>query len=76
MRVIPIALFTLAAISTPAFAGGFAHYDKNSDGYITADELGEKKAYKIEKMDTDGDGQVSQEEYEAYKANKKRSQTS
>ena len=76
MRVLPIALFTLAAISAPAFAGGFDHYDKNADGYITADELGEKKAYKIEKMDSDGDGQVSLDEYKAYKASKKRSQTS
>ncbi len=76
MKLTPVTLVTLLAFAAPAFAGGFAHYDKDADGFITADELGEKKAHKIEKMDMDGDGQISQQEFDAYKAKKHQSETS
>ena len=36
---------------------------------ITA-ELGEKTAHKLQKRDTDGDGQISRAEYMTYKAKK------
>lgn len=64
----------LALMSAPALAGSYGEWfektDANQDGYLTADELGEKKAYKIQKMDTDDDGRVSRAELDAYKAAK------
>lgn len=73
MKAKVLTFVTLLAFAAPALAGGFEHYDKNADGVITADELGEKKAHKLAKMDTNGDEVVTQEEFEAYKANYKRS---
>ena len=68
-------LLALAAFATSANAGKgkdwFAHYDKNGDGYMSAEELGADKAHKIQKLDQDGDNLVSREEYDAYKAKKR-----
>lgn len=72
MKAKALTFITLLALAVPTFAGGFEHYDKNADGVITADELGEKKAHKLAKMDTNGDEVVTQEEFETYKANYKR----
>ncbi len=62
-------------IGTSAVAGNYGEWfekvDANADGYLSAAELGEEKAHKIEKLDTDGDGLISREEYMAYKAAKK-----
>lgn len=67
-------ILAAALICGPAFAGSYGEWfekvDANQDGYLTADELGEKKAYKIQKMDSDGDGRVSRAELDAYKAAK------
>ena len=64
------------ALTAPATAGNYAEWfekvDANADGYLSAEELGEKKAYKIKKMDTNGDGLISRDELEAYKAAKHR----
>lgn len=76
MKVKLISLLALAAFATAAHAGSgkdwFAHYDKNGDGYMTADELGPEKAHKIQKLDQDGDERVSRAEYDAYKSKKYR----
>ena len=71
MKLKLLTTLALFALASPALAGGFDHYDKNADGYISADEFGEKKAHKIKKLDADGDGLVSREEFDAYKAKKK-----
>ncbi len=71
-------LATLVAfgLATSATAGSYGEWfekvDANADGYLSADELGEKKAYKIDKMDTNGDRLISRDELEAYKAAKKK----
>ena len=75
MKAKTLTLLTLLAFSIPAFAGGFDHYDKNADGVITADELGEKKAHKMAKLDANGDEVISREEFEAYKARKRDKKT-
>ena len=75
MKLKALTLVALLAFALPASAGGFDHYDKNADGMISADELGEKKAHKIAKLDTDGDELISREEFEAYKAKKHRKKT-
>ncbi len=63
-------------LTTSAAAGSYGEWfekvDANADGYLSADELGEKKAYKIDKMDTNGDRLISRDELEAYKAAKKK----
>lgn len=70
-----VALLALSFLAVPVMAGGFDHYDKNADGYISADELGEKKAHKMQKYDTNGDNMISKEEFEDCKG-KKRGSTS
>ena len=70
MKAKVFAFVALLAFTIPATAGGFEHWDKNADGLISAEELGEKKAHKIAKLDTDGDGFISKAEYDAYKAKK------
>ncbi|MFK7886992.1 MAG: hypothetical protein AB8G16_09045 [Gammaproteobacteria bacterium] len=63
-----------ALLCAPALAGShgkwFDKTDTNQDGYLTADELGEKKAHKMAKIDTDGDARISRAELDAYKAAK------
>jgi hypothetical protein len=65
----------LAAIGLSAQAGNYGKWfeetDANSDGYLSADELGEEKAYKIDKLDTDGDRLISREEFDSHYAHKK-----
>ena len=73
MKVKTLTFLGILALSAPALAGGFDHYDKNADGVISADELGEKKAHKMAKIDTNGDAVISREEFEQYKAQHKRS---
>ncbi|MEM7081418.1 MAG: hypothetical protein AAF465_01605 [Pseudomonadota bacterium] len=75
MKAKALTLVTLIAFTAPSFAGGFDKYDKNADGVITADELGEKKAHKLAKIDTNGDEMISQEEFDAYKAKKRSKKT-
>jgi Ca2+-binding EF-hand superfamily protein len=70
-----LAVIAIAAFGASANAGDpgkwFEKVDANADGYLSADELGEKKAYKIQKLDMDGDGLISREEYLSHKAHKK-----
>lgn len=73
MKLKTLSVVALLAFAAPALAGGFDHYDKNADGMITADELGEKKAAKMAKLDTNGDEIISRQEFDDYKAQKKRS---
>ncbi|MFK8032328.1 MAG: hypothetical protein AB8G18_19030 [Gammaproteobacteria bacterium] len=72
MKVKILTILGVVALSAPAFAGGFDHYDKNADGVISADELGKKKAHKMAKMDANGDAVITREEFDAYKAEYKR----
>lgn len=69
-------LFATVALAAAANAGDYGKWfdkmDANADGFLSADELGEKKAYKIQKMDSDGDGQISRDELMQYKATKSR----
>ena len=44
----------------------FQHLDKNGDGVLDASEL--RRARKLTQADTDGDGQVTQQEYLAFLA--------
>jgi len=75
MNVKTLMFIGLFVFSAQASAGGFDHYDKNADGFISADELGAKKAGKMAKMDTNGDEVISREEFQAYKAEYKRNKT-
>lgn len=63
------------ALAIPAMAGGFEHYDKDANGFITADELGEEKAHKMQEMDTNGDELISKAEFNAYKADRAKPET-
>ena len=76
MKVKFLATLGTLAIATSAMAGSYGEWfekvDANADGYLSAEELGEKKAHKIDKMDTNGDRLISRQELEAYKAAKKR----
>ncbi len=67
-----LAACVLAAAGAHAgdYGKWFDKMDANADGYLSAAELGEKKAHKIDKMDTDGDGLISRQELHAYKAAK------
>ena len=64
----------IAACGVSATAGDYGKWfekmDANADGYLSADELGEGKAHKIDKLDTNGDRLISREEFDAYKASK------
>ena len=60
-----------AIVATSAFASQLAGADENpfeisdlSSGYMVADSHG--KHHKMKKMDTDGDGSVSKDEFMAY----------
>ncbi|MFK8014424.1 MAG: hypothetical protein AB8G17_03130 [Gammaproteobacteria bacterium] len=73
MKIKSLTAIVALAFAVPALAGDkqwFANTDSNGDGYLSADELGEKKAKKIQKLDTDGDQQISRAEYDEYKARK------
>ena len=76
MKVKFLATLGALAFATSAAAGSYGEWfekvDANADGYLSAEELGEKKAHKIDKMDTNGDRLISRDELEAYKAAKKR----
>ena len=76
MKVKIIAACGALAFGASAAAGNYGEWfekvDANSDGFLSAEELGEKKAYKIDKLDTNGDRLISREEYDSYKAAKKR----
>lgn len=75
MKAKLLATLGALAIGTSAAAGNYGEWfekvDANADGYLSAEELGEKKAYKIDKMDTNGDRLISREELDAYKTAKK-----
>lgn len=43
----------------------FERSDKNNDGVLTSDELGSRRGGHFEKMDTDGDGEISRDERKA-----------
>lgn len=76
MKAKYILLPVLTTFGLSAFAGNYgAWFDKvdaNADGYLSAQELGEEKAHKIDKLDLDGDRLISRDEFEQYKAKKKR----
>lgn len=76
MKVKILATLGALVIGTSAVAGNYGEWfekvDTNADGYLSAEELGEKKAHKIDKIDTDGDRLISRKELEAYKAEKHR----
>ena len=67
-----LAMTATATATAGSYGEWFEKVDANADGYLSADELGEKKAYKIDKMDTDGDRLISRDELDAYKAAKHR----
>ena len=62
------------AIATTALAGSYGEWfdrvDANADGFLSAEELGEKANHKLDKMDSNGDRLISREELDAYKAAK------
>lgn len=70
-------LTSLAATAALAIAGHafaddhttFESVDANGDGVITADEIpaGHKLAEKFSSIDTDGNGQISRAEFDAWK---------
>lgn len=68
----------LATFGLSAFAGGadcgdrFEKADANADGFLSAQELGEKKAHEVEKMDLDGDLLISRDEYNRHNKSHKR----
>jgi Ca2+-binding EF-hand superfamily protein len=49
----------------PSPGAMFAHVDKNKDGKVTKDEVPEFVWSRMSKSDTNGDGSVSKEEFEA-----------
>ncbi len=78
MHIKTIASVALLALASPALAGDknwFGKMDANGDGYLSAAELGEKKAHKITKLDTDGDQMISRAEFDEYKAAKHKNET-
>ena len=79
MRAKILAILGGLAIATSATAGNYGEWyekvDANADGYLSAEELGEK-AYKIDKIDANGDRLISRDELDAYKAAKKRDKDS
>ncbi|MDZ3821984.1 MAG: hypothetical protein U0S76_00105 [Pseudoxanthomonas sp.] len=70
-------LSSIAATAALAFAGQafaddhatFESLDANGDGMVTADEIpaGHKMAEKFSSIDTDGNGQISRAEFDAWK---------
>ena len=71
-----VTTLALLVFSVPVLAGGFEHYDKDANGYITPDELGEERAAKMREIDANGDQLISKEEFEAYKASKDKVESS
>ena len=71
MKLKLVTLLAFSFLVAPAMAGGFDHYDTNADGYISADELGEMKAHKMQKYDANGDNLISKEEFEDCKGKKR-----
>ena len=69
-----LAFCAITVFGASAYAGDYGKWfdkvDANADGYLSGEELGEKKAHKIQKLDTDGDGMISRDEYMTYKAKK------
>ena len=77
MKATYLLIPVLATLSYSAFAGGagcgdrFDKADANNDGFLSAQELGEKKAADVATMDLDGDRLISRDEYDAHKMAKR-----
>jgi hypothetical protein len=49
----------------------FAHADKNKDGFLTKDEVGDRRWTRLSAADTNKDNKVSKDEFMAFWAKKK-----